>query len=117
VDLDLVVIGLGYIGLPLAREACHASLRVCGLDRDDDVVAGLTAGHSHIDDVSGTDVAAMLSSGFTATTEEAVIGRASTVVICVPTPLSEEGGPDLTAVRNATAMVARNLARGTLVVL
>jgi nucleotide sugar dehydrogenase len=116
-DLDLVVIGLGYVGLPLVREACRASLRVSGLDRDEDVVAGLMAGSSHVDDVSDADVAAMLAAGFTATTDETVIGQAATVVICVPTPLSPDGGPDLTAVRNATQTTARHITPGTLIIL
>ncbi|MGH3389198.1 MAG: nucleotide sugar dehydrogenase, partial [Actinomadura sp.] len=116
-DLDLVVVGLGYVGLPLVREACRAGLQVAGLDLDEGVVAGLSAGTSHIDDVSDTDVAAMLSAGFTATTDPAVIERARTVVICVPTPLSADGGPDLTAVRGAALTVAGRLRAGTLVVL
>jgi nucleotide sugar dehydrogenase len=115
--VDLVVIGLGYVGLPLVREACRAGLRVGGLDRDPRVVAGLKAGSSHIDDVSPAEVAEMLGSGFTPSLDESVLDGARTVVICVPTPLSEDGGPDLTAVRGAAATVARNLAPGALVVL
>ncbi|MGI8328752.1 nucleotide sugar dehydrogenase [Actinomadura scrupuli] len=115
--MDLVVIGLGYVGLPLVREACRAGLRVGGLDRDPRVVAGLTAGLSHIDDVSPDEVAQMLEAGFTPSTDESIMDGARTVVICVPTPLSEDGGPDLTAVRGATEAVARHLAPGMLVVL
>jgi nucleotide sugar dehydrogenase len=115
--VDLVVIGLGYVGLPLVREACRAGLRVGGLDRDPRVVAGLTAGLSHIDDVSADEVKEMLEAGFTPSLDESVMDGARTVVICVPTPLSEDGGPDLTAVRGATEAVARHLAPGMLVVL
>ncbi|MFF5258665.1 nucleotide sugar dehydrogenase [Actinomadura viridis] len=115
--MDLVVIGLGYVGLPLVREACRAGLRVGGLDRDPKVVEGLLAGRSHIDDVTPGEVREMLASGFTPTLEENVLDGARTVVICVPTPLSEEGGPDLTAVRGAAGSIARHLAPGTLVVL
>ncbi|MFI0486318.1 nucleotide sugar dehydrogenase [Actinomadura sp. 9N215] len=115
--MDLVVIGLGYVGLPLVREACRAGLRVAGLDRDARVVAGLKAGLSHIDDVSPAEVEAMLEAGFVPSLQEDVLDGARTVVICVPTPLSPEGGPDLTAVRGAAETVARHLEPGTLVVL
>jgi nucleotide sugar dehydrogenase len=115
--LDLVVIGLGYVGLPLVREACRAGLRVGGLDRDARVVAGLKAGVSHIDDVADTEVERMLAAGFTPSRDEAILDGAKTVVICVPTPLSEEGGPDLAAVRGASETVARHVTPGMLVVL
>lgn len=115
--MDLVVIGLGYVGLPLVRESCRAGLRVAGLDRDARVVAGLKAGLSHIDDVSPAEIADMLEAGFVPSLQEDVLDGARTVVICVPTPLSPEGGPDLTAVRGAAETVARHLVPGTLVVL
>ncbi|MFB4297844.1 nucleotide sugar dehydrogenase [Actinomadura sp. NTSP31] len=115
--MDLVVIGLGYVGLPLVREACRAGLRVGGLDRDARVVAGLEAGRSHIDDVSPAEVEEMLAAGFTPSLDENVLDGARTVVICVPTPLSQDGGPDLTAVRGAAETVARHLEPGALVVL
>ncbi|HLV75199.1 nucleotide sugar dehydrogenase [Actinomadura hallensis] len=115
--MDLVVIGLGYVGLPLAREAARAGLRTGGLDRDARVVAGLKAGLSHIDDVSPAEIEEMLEAGFVPSLDESVLDGARTVVICVPTPLSPEGGPDLTAVRAAAETVARRLEPGTLVVL
>lgn len=116
-QLDLVVIGLGYVGLPLAQEACRSGLRTAGLDLDPGVVEALTAGHSHVDDVSDDEVARMSALGFLATADPAVIGQARTVVICVPTPLSEDGGPDLRAVLAATDAIAANVVPGTLVVL
>ncbi|MCO6004826.1 nucleotide sugar dehydrogenase [Actinoallomurus purpureus] len=115
--MDLVVIGLGYVGLPLVREAGRAGLRVGGLDRDARVVAGLKAGLSHVDDVSAEEVEHLLAAGFTPSRDEDILDGARTVVICVPTPLSTDGGPDLTAVRAAAQTVARHLDPGTLVVL
>ncbi|MBO2456833.1 NAD(P)-binding domain-containing protein, partial [Actinomadura violacea] len=115
--MDLVVIGLGYVGLPLVREACRAGLHVGGLDRDARVVAGLKAGLSHIDDVSPAQVHDMLAAGFTPSLDDTVLEGARTVVICVPTPLSPDGGPDLTAVRGAAETIARRLEPGMLVVL
>src|SRR5690606_39770242 len=61
--MDLVVIGLGYVGLPLAREAARAGLRTGGLDRDARVGAGLKAGLSHIDDVSPAEIEGMRGAG------------------------------------------------------
>lgn len=115
--LDLVVIGLGYVGLPLAHEAVRSGLRVAGLDRDSAVVANLAAGHSHIDDLGDDDIATMVAAGFRATTDPTVIAGAAAVVICVPTPLTPDGVPDLRAIRSATDDVARHVTAGTLVVL
>ncbi|MEK9809656.1 MAG: nucleotide sugar dehydrogenase [Candidatus Nanopelagicales bacterium] len=114
---DLVVIGLGYVGLPLAQEACRSGLTVTGLDVSEHVVAGLNAGRSHVDDLSDADIAAMAEAGFTATTDASVIADADTVVICVPTPLTPEGGPDLGAVLGATRSIAAHLRPGHLIVL
>jgi len=115
--LDLVVIGLGYVGLPLVREASRAGLRVAGLDIHTGLVAQINAGRSHVDDISDAELAEILATGFEATSDESVIARASAVVICVPTPLADDGSPDLGAVLSATAAVARHLQPGTLVVL
>ncbi|QFG70021.1 nucleotide sugar dehydrogenase [Ornithinimicrobium pratense] len=116
-SVDAVIIGLGYVGLPLAQEATRAGLRVVGFDINAGVVGELNAGRSHVDDLSDADVAEMVAGGFEATTDEARIGEAGAVVICVPTPLSDEGGPDLRAINAAVAAVARNLVSGMLVVL
>jgi len=117
VAIDLVVIGLGYVGLPLAQEATRAGLTVTGLDVSTRIVEGLAAGHSHVDDLSDDDVAAMLAAGFSATTDPTVIAEADTVVICVPTPLGTEGGPDLAMVLSSATTIAENLSPGTLVIL
>jgi len=113
----LTIIGLGYVGLPLAQEACRSGLAVTGLDVSDAVVRGLAAGRSHVDDLSDADVAEMLAAGFTATTDASCVADADVVVICVPTPLSDDGTPDLTAVLGASQSIAANLSAGTLVVL
>lgn len=114
---DLVVIGMGYVGLPLAQEATRAGLRVVGYDVVPPVVEGLNAGQSHIDDLSDADIADMRDRGFFATTDPAVLARADAIVICVPTPLTPEGGPDLNAVLGATGDIARFLQPGQLIVL
>jgi nucleotide sugar dehydrogenase len=118
VNVDAVVVGLGYVGMPLANVAVEAGLRVVGYDIDDDVVRALNTGRSHVDDLSDGDVTSMRADDrFRATTNEADIAHADTVVICVPTPLAPGGGPDLYAVEAAVAAVARHLRKGMLVVL
>src|ERR1700685_1697916 len=112
---DVLVIGLGYVGLPLAREAARSGFRVTGYDTAARIVEGLMAGRSHVDDMTDAEVAEMLSLGFRAATDEAEAGRPDVIVICVPTPLSVADGPDLSAVRAATATASRLLRPGTLV--
>jgi len=115
--VDLVILGLGYVGLPLARAAIQAGMSVVGYDVKERVVASLNDGRSHVDDVSDADVRQMLAGGFRATTDERLIASAGAAVICVPTPLASDGGPDLGAVESAVRAVARNLRPGMLVVL
>ncbi|MDV6011088.1 nucleotide sugar dehydrogenase [Haloechinothrix sp. LS1_15] len=114
---NVVVVGLGYVGLPLVMGAVEAGYPVAGLDRDADTVADLNAGRSHIDGITDGEVAAAVDSGFRATTDPTVLGEASTVVVCVPTPLADDGGPDLGAVESAMRAIAEHLRPGTLVVL
>ena len=114
---SLVVIGLGYVGLPLAYEAVKSRFQVTGLDTSTRIVEALNSGASHVDDVSNEQVKEMLAAGFEATTDSAVITGAQTIVICVPTPLSSSGGPDLAHVEQAGRAIASHLQRGQLVVL
>jgi UDP-N-acetyl-D-glucosamine dehydrogenase len=116
-SVDAVIIGMGYVGLPLAREATAAGLSVIGLDVDHEVVDGLNHGRSHIDDIADADVVEMLDRGFIATADASQLGRARTIVICVPTPLSSDGAPELGPLRTAAASVAQHLHPCTLVIL
>lgn len=115
--IDLVVVGLGYVGLPLVEEATRAGLSVRGLDVNTDVIEQLNRGQSHVDDLSDADMANILSTGFQAATRPDIVSQAQNVVICVPTPLSADGGPDLRAVKSSCAQIAPHLRPGTLVVL
>lgn len=116
-ESDLVIVGLGYVGLPLAQEAVASGLKVTGFDVSTRAVEGLNNGSSHVDDLSNDDIATMLAGGFSATTDPACIATADVVVICVPTPLRDDTTPDLGAVESSAAAIGANLTAGTLVVL
>lgn len=115
--MDLVVLGLGYVGLPLAREAALAGLKVAGFDPNRGVVDGLNSGVSHVDDLSDAHVTEMLNAGFQATDDISSLLGTKVAVICVPTPLSSAGGPDLSAVMAASRSVGSILQPGMTVVL
>ena len=105
-SFDVVILGLGYVGLPLAQQAIRAGMTVLGFDVNTAVVDALGAGRSHVDDLSDADVAEMLAGGFRTTADETRIAEADTAVICVPTPLSEGDGPDLRAVSGNEQTIA-----------
>jgi UDP-N-acetyl-D-glucosamine dehydrogenase len=112
------VIGLGYVGLPLAVELVHAGYRVIGFDVSERVVVGLSAGRSHVKDVSEAQVGGLLSSGrFTATTDGARLGEADAISICVPTPLSKFKDPDVSYIVAATETVKKVLRPGQAIIL
>jgi UDP-N-acetyl-D-glucosamine dehydrogenase len=112
------VIGLGYVGLPLAMEFCAAGFTVIGYDVSERLVARLMKGESHIQDVPSAQLATHVKSGkFIATTDEAQIARADTVSIAVPTPLAKTRDPDMSYVIAAAEAVARRAHPGMLIVL
>ena len=114
----LAVIGLGYVGLPLAVELAQAGFEVVGIDIDEKRVRQLNLGRSYIQDVPTADVSALVrQKRFTATTEFSALKRCDTVNICVPTPLSKQRDPDVSFIVAAVAEVARHLHKGQLVIL
>lgn len=115
--LTLVVVGQGYVGLPMALRATECGISVVGLDQNAATVAALNQGSSHIDDVSDDDLATALASGYRASTDVADLAAADVVLVCVPTPLSSSGGPDLAAVEAAARAIGEQVRPGTLVVL
>lgn len=103
------VVGLGYVGLPLAMEFAKAGFHVIGYDVSDRVCKLLMSGQSHIQDVPAAEVASMLKNGlFEATTDESALGRCDAISIAVPTPLSKTRDPDMKYVQAATEAIARN---------
>ena len=99
----LVVVGQGYVGLPMALRAAEVGLKVHGLDTNSSTVSALNSGVSHIDDVSDHDLAAGLANGYEATDDPSCIANADVVVVCVPTPLAAEGGTNPEAADSARA--------------
>ncbi len=110
------IIGLGYVGLPLAVAFAEQGHDVVGLDVDRRTVEGLTAGHSRIEDVPDERIAA-IGDRLLATTEAAPLAECDAVLICVPTPLANQREPDLSYVSEAARALAGVLRKGQLVVL
>ncbi len=114
----MAVIGLGYVGLPLAVEFAQARFRVFGIDIDAGRVGKLKKGKSYIQDVPGREVDAMVRAGrLIPTTDFKVLRQADIVNVCVPTPLSKQKDPDVSFIVAATEQIAAHLHRGMLIVL
>ncbi len=112
------IVGLGYVGLPLAMEFAAAGFRVIGYDVSERVCGDLMAGSSHIQDIPSATVAEHVQAGrFTATTDEMALREVDAISIAVPTPLSKTRDPDMSYVNAATETVARNSHRGMVIVL
>ncbi|HXZ75179.1 MAG TPA: nucleotide sugar dehydrogenase, partial [Streptosporangiaceae bacterium] len=112
------VIGLGYVGLPLAVELGNAGYKVLGYDVNQQVVNGLNAGKSHIKDVTDAQLQAVIKQGrFTATADAKRLGEPDAISICVPTPLSKFKDPDVSYIQAATEAVKRTLRRGQAIIL
>lgn len=112
------IIGLGYVGLPLAVSFAKAGFKVYGIDIDKHRVERLKEGETHILDVSIDDVkAVMKAKAFVPTTDPAVIKEADAVIICVPTPLNKTKEPDVSFIVSAVESIKRYMKRGQLVVL
>jgi UDP-N-acetyl-D-glucosamine dehydrogenase len=116
-DANAAVVGLGYVGLPLALAYVDAGYRVIGYDVDPDKIEKLVAGRSYIGDVTDEQVAAAVAEGaFAPTTDPARLGEADVVAICVPTPLTADKEPDLTFLGDTAATLSAHLRPGQLVV-
>jgi UDP-N-acetyl-D-glucosamine dehydrogenase len=112
------VIGLGYVGLPLAMEFAKAGFHVIGYDVSERVVSRLMSGESHIQDVPSAEVARFVRSGaFEATTDESRLHEADGISIAVPTPLSKTRDPDMSYVISATEAASRQAHSGMVIVL
>ena len=115
-DIVFGIVGLGYVGLPLAVELARAGYRVLGYDVNSRVVNGLNAGRSHVKDVSDEQLRE-IASRFSATTDADRLGEADAISICVPTPLSKFKDPDVSFIVAATDAVKKRLRRGQAIIL
>src|SRR5438034_3110157 len=112
------VIGLGYVGLPLAVEFAHAGFDVTGFDVDESKTSQINAGKSYIPDVAEADLAGCVRAGtLRATTDMSQLAGMDAIDICVPTPLRKTKDPDLSYVVLAVEAVAATLKKGQLVIL
>jgi UDP-N-acetyl-D-glucosamine dehydrogenase len=115
-DLTFGIVGLGYVGLPLALELARSGYTVLGYDVNAAVVAGVNAGRSHVKDVTDAQLAEV-QGRLTATTESGRLAEADAISICVPTPLSKFKDPDVSYIVAATEAVKRTLRRGQAIIL
>ncbi len=114
----LGVIGLGYVGLPLAVSMAKAGFQVTGFELDENKVAALTRGESYIIDVESADVAAMIEQGrIRATTDMSLLAEVDAANICVPTPLGKTRDPDISYIQSAMAAIVPHVHPGMLVIL
>ena len=114
----IAVLGMGYVGLPLAVVFADAGFEVTGIDPDERKINALQAKQSYIGDVPTETVARLVSDGkLKATTDFAAIAEADAVSICVPTPLRKTGDPDLSFILTATADIKKYLHPGMAIVL
>lgn len=112
------VVGLGYVGLPLAVEKAKAGYKTIGFDVQKEKVDLVNQGHNYIGDVVDEDLAQVVAAGqLVATTDFEQVASADFVAICVPTPLDKYRQPDISYVRNSTISISKYLKKGTIVVL
>jgi len=115
---QIAIIGLGYVGLPLAIEFARAGLRVYGIDADETKCACLNGGHSYVGDVPNDTIAEQERLGrLAASSDFSVLDRCDAVIICVPTPLDKSKDPDISFIVAAAESLAEHIHPGMLVVL
>jgi UDP-N-acetyl-D-glucosamine dehydrogenase len=117
-DVHICVVGLGYVGLPLARLLVQSGYQVTGIDIDEKKIRQLLSGVSYLSDISNDDIHTLLQSGrFSCDTSFKPVAQSNAIIICVPTPLTEEGKPDLSYVTAVSASITTFLQPSQLVVL
>lgn len=117
-EIVVGVVGLGYVGLPLAVEKAAAGFKTIGFDVQKEKVDMVNAGHNYIGDVVDAELADLVKKGMlTATTDFSFVKDVDFIAICVPTPLDAHQQPDISYVRSSTEAVSHYLKRGSMVVL
>ncbi|MDQ3811696.1 MAG: nucleotide sugar dehydrogenase [Chloroflexota bacterium] len=114
----IAIVGLGYAGLPMAVELAGAGFAIVGFDLDPGKVRSISRGRSPVSNVSDDDIAPLVADGrLMASDDDAVLDTVDVAVVCVPTPLAADGGPDLRFVESAGATLAAHLRPGMLIAL
>lgn len=117
-DIKVGVVGLGYVGLPLAVEKAKAGFQTIGFDIQSEKVALVNEGENYIGDVIDDDLKEIVSKGMlSATTDFSFVKDVDFIAICVPTPLDSHQQPDISYVKNSTIEIAKHMTKGTMVVL
>jgi UDP-N-acetyl-D-glucosamine dehydrogenase len=115
--MKVVIVGQGYVGLPLAMSICSAGHEVIGFDLSSKTVSSLNLGISHIEDVDSTLLSSWISSGkYRATSNPSDFAQSEIAIIAVPTPLDEKREPDLKYVVSASETLGKNLVNKTLII-
>lgn len=115
---NVAVIGLGYVGLPLAIAACDADYQVIGIDSDSEKIKNINSGNSFIEEIDDMKISEFISSKKLVLSEDfALVADVQTVVICVPTPLSKTRKPDLSYLISALSSVGDYISKGTLIII
>lgn len=117
-QITVGVVGLGYVGLPLAVEKARAGFRTIGFDVQEEKVQLVNSGHNYIGDVIDDDLKELVEEGkLSATTDFTFVKDVDFIAICVPTPLDRHQQPDISYVKNSTIAISRHLTKNTMVVL
>ena len=117
-DVKTGVIGLGYVGLPLAVKLAEADLNVLGIDVDEDKVKQLNQGNSYVLDVPDNELQKVVDSGdFSATTDYSRLAECDAISICVPTPLRKTKDPDTSYIISVVDELVKYMTKDTLVIL
>ena len=113
---DVAVIGLGYVGLPLAIQATSSNLKVYGYDIDENKISNYNLGKSTIEDISDKQLEASLEKGLFLSSDPKYLSESETIVISVPTPLTDYQ-PDLSYVKAAAETIAKNITKNQIIIL
>ena len=117
-EIVVGVVGLGYVGLPLAVEKAKAGFKTIGFDVQEEKVNLVNEGHNYIGDVVDSDLKKLVEAGMlSATTDFSFVKDVDFIAICVPTPLDKHQQPDISYVKNSTIEIAKYMTKGTMVVL
>lgn len=117
-EVKIAVVGLGYVGLPLAVEFAKKGFRVLGIDIDKDRISHIKRKESYISDISTKELKQVIASGrFSASSNFKTLREFDAIIICVPTPLKRKYHPDISYIKQAVNSIAKNIKRDSLIVL